>query len=255
MPRSYFRTLPDLYERKAFGTDRHPPYPPGALACFLGALCFGEQQNPRGRFKSKLMLEALIEGPKRLGRLTARHVAFLIDQGDLVPMPDGSLYIEGWDELQEGNWQVAERMSRYRDRQPTVTVPTVTPTRLDLGTVTDDPSRVVGVMAEELLAEGRKGGNGDAPPPHTPRQIVHHWLTEHGASPPTGWVIKALDELVKVYGPSSIVNLWSSAPPDVRTSRQYVQYAERSLAPSSNGHRPGAGHTRTAQEVEDVLNR
>jgi hypothetical protein len=30
MPRSYLRTLPDLYERKAFGTDAHPPYPLGS---------------------------------------------------------------------------------------------------------------------------------------------------------------------------------------------------------------------------------
>ena len=107
MPRSYFRALPDLYERKAFGTSTHPPYPPAALACFIGVLCFGEQQPERGRFKSRRVLVALLEGPNGDGALVARQIPFLIAQGDLIAGTSGSLYIEGWDELQEGNWQVA----------------------------------------------------------------------------------------------------------------------------------------------------
>jgi hypothetical protein len=126
VPRSYLRMLPDLYERKAFGTDKHPPYPPAAIACFAGVLCFGEQQPDRGRFKSRRLLTVLLEGPNGVGRAIARQVGFLIEHGDLIERKDGSLYIEGWDELQEGNWQVAERMARYRERHGAVT-PTVTP--------------------------------------------------------------------------------------------------------------------------------
>jgi len=126
MPRSYLRMLPDLYERKAFGTVKHPPYPPAAVACFVGVLCFGEQQPERGRFKSRRLLAVLLEGPQGVGRGISRQLAFLIEHGDLIERPDGSLYIEGWDELQEGNWQVAERMARYRARQGAVTA-TVTP--------------------------------------------------------------------------------------------------------------------------------
>lgn len=154
MPRSYFRTLPDLYERKVFGTDTHPPYSPAQFACFQGTLCFAEQQPQRGRFKSRKVLAALLEGPTGLGRMIARQIEFLIAQGDLVPQPDGSLYVEGWDELQEGNWQVAERMQRYRARKSGVT-PTVTPP-VTVGvtpTVTDDPSRVDG-EGRRAVSEG-----------------------------------------------------------------------------------------------------
>lgn len=173
MPRSYIRTLPDLYERKAFGTDTHPPYPPAAIACFVGVLCFGEQQPERGRFKSRRLLSVLLEGPLGHGRLIARQIAFLVEHGDLVERPDGSLYVEGWDELQEGNWQVAERMSRYRARPHGVTVApqgdpdpvtpdTVTPSRLNGGAVTGDPSRVDG--GKHLAVGGRRSPAGDAPP-------------------------------------------------------------------------------------------
>lgn len=243
MPRSYFRTLPDLYERKAFGTERRPPYPPAAMACFVGVLCFGEQQAERGRFKSRRLLMVLLEGPRGVGRAVARQVPFLIAQGDLIEQPDGSLYIEGWDELQEGNWQVAERMSRYRarerDRGP-VTMP------VTVGTVTS-PSRV---EVEAIAVSGKRRA---AVLPRTPRRTVHAWLSEHGSANPVGWVNTTLNELVKVYGADRIIALWDEAPKDVKTSRQFVQLAERALAPTSrNGPRPG-GHTRTAQEAEDAF--
>lgn len=242
MPRSYFRTLPDLYERKAFGTATHPPYSPAAVACFLGVLCFGEQQSERGRFKSRRLLMVLLEGPRGVGKVVARQVPFLIEHGDLIEYPDGSLYIEGWDELQEGNWQVAERMQRYRSRKravtPTVTV-SVTP---DVTVaVTDDPSRV-----EARAVSGRRlAGDGDvASPPRTQRQVVHRWLTDHGANPPVGWVNATLNELVKIYGASRVCAIWDQASGDVRTSKQYVQLAEHVLGVNVNGTKPkGLGPT------------
>ena len=251
MPRAYFRTLPDLYERKAFGTDTHPPYHPAAIACFLGVLCMAEQQPDRGRFKSRRLLVVLLEGPRGEGRLMARQVGFLIDHGDLIEAPDGSLYVEGWDELQEGNWQVAERMSRYRAREhgaSTVTVPVTVPVTVQ--TVTP-PSRVeaIAVSGKRLAVAGAR--NDGAATPQTPRQIVHAWLSDHGASAPVGWVNTTLNELVKVYGADRVCAVWDAAPSDVRTSKQYVQLAERSLAPTSrNGT---GGHTRTPQEVEDAF--
>lgn len=248
MPRSYFRTLPDCYERKAFGTDRHPPYPPAAIACFLGCLCFAEQQPERGRFKSRRLLAVLLEGPRGQGRSEARMIPFLIQHGDLVELADGSLYVEGWDELQEGNWQVAERMSRYRARAHPVT-PTVT-VGVTVSTVTG-PSRV---EVEANSGKRLAGDGAEAPPRNTPRRVLHQWLSDHGAAAPVGWVNTTLNELVKVYGSDRIVALWDQAPGDVRTSRQYVQLAERSLAPSAGkSGSNGAGHTRSAQEVEDAF--
>lgn len=215
MPRSYFRTLPDLYERKAFGTDKHPPYPPVALACFMGVLCFAEQQPERGRFKSSRVLVALLEGPHGKGRMIAKQLPFLVARGDVIEQPDGSLYVEGWDELQEGNWQVAERMQRYRDRRktvtPTVTV-AVTPTvtvvpRSNPSPVTDDPSRV-----EAGADSGRQRAvdTGRGRPPDEDDDPEHPALVrlaEWGASvPPNGnGIHRKLIDLVRRRGIASVL--------------------------------------------------
>lgn len=79
------------------------------------------------------------------------------------------------------------------------------------------------------------------------RQRVHAWLTEHGAAAPVGWANTSLNEMVKVYGPEAITTLWASAPADVRTSRQFVQYAERNLGPAK-GASKGLGPTTTEAE-------
>lgn len=88
----------------------------------------------------------------------------------------------------------------------------------------------------------------------TPRQRVHAWLTEHGASAPVGWANTSLNEMVRVYGPDPILRLWTEAPADVRTSRQFVQYAERNLGSSGTQIKPkGLGPTTT--EAEDAFTR
>jgi hypothetical protein len=103
------------------------------LATFALVLAFGEHQPHRGRFRNRQVLSAL------LGR-RARWISFLMDHGDLIEQDKKVLYVDGWDEWQEGDWKVAERMKRVRDRQrrakavtatdtvsvtPPVTVPTV----------------------------------------------------------------------------------------------------------------------------------
>lgn len=96
--------------------------------------------------------------------------------------------------------------------------------------------------------------------PPTPRMVAHRWLKDHGAAAPVGWVNTTLNELVKVYGIDRVVALWNQAPADVKTSKQYVQLAERQLAPDSRngfsapGAKPGsqAGDPRHAQDMEAV---
>jgi len=244
MPRSYLRVLPELYERRLFGSERHRPNSIPQTLAFVGVLCFAEQQSPRGRFKSRAVLEALLAGPKGAGRPLMREVGFLIEQGDLVSQPDGSLYVEGWDELQEGNWQVAERMARYRARKgevtarvtPAVTVP-----------VTTDASRVGSRKANKRKGIG---GNGVTP---TPRQLTHLWLSDHGAATPVGWVNTTLNELVKVYGHEAVIAAWERSGIGRGTSKQYIQYAEQGLAASPRSKL--SGHTRTAQEGQDAFDR
>jgi hypothetical protein len=106
MTRAYIRLDPAFYERKIV-TQKYPL--PVAMA-LIGALCLAESQRERGRFRSEKVLSALLD---RAGR----HVAELIRRGDLVRLPDGRLYVDGWDEWQEGDWKVAERMQRIRVRK------------------------------------------------------------------------------------------------------------------------------------------
>jgi hypothetical protein len=116
--------LPDLYARKALGLcdrdeceTKHVPYPPEALGAFIGVICLAASQEPLGRFPSRKVLVALLEGDSDTGAAYARQVDFLIEQGDLIPMRGGGLYVDGWDELQGGDWDVATRMRRYRSRK------------------------------------------------------------------------------------------------------------------------------------------
>lgn len=259
MPRSYFRTLPDLYERKVFGTETHPAYSPLALTCFVGALCFAEQQSPRGRFKSRRLLEVLLVGPKGKGAAIARQITFLITNGDLIELPDGSLYIEGWDELQEGNWQVAERMSRYRARTHAVTVP-VTP---DVTVpVTVDPSRVVSGGQLSGMAEGRAAVTPRQP---SPAQKVKAWLRDHEISQPVGWESSKVNELARLFGPDAVIATFEEARALAAavTCANFVHWAEQSLAPNrppsrkgngTNGSTP-AGHEGNPTEVERAFSR
>lgn len=102
---------------------------------------------------------------------------------------------------------------------------------------------------ESQIGEGVQGGNR----PRTPRQEVHAWLSAHGAAAPVGWVNTTLNELVKVYGSGPIVTLWDSAPSDTRTSKQFVQYAERNLSPSIHGKNGAKGLGPSEQEARDAF--
>jgi hypothetical protein len=118
--RAYLRLDPNLVDKKA-------DYPDGAYRAFVDTLCHAEQQQPRGRFRSRKLLAVL------LGK-RGRWIPYLIEHGDLAETPSGRVYVDGWDEWQEGDVTVSERMKRLRSRDrtvtptdtPTVTVPTVT---------------------------------------------------------------------------------------------------------------------------------
>lgn len=102
MTRHYIRLDPGFDERKE-------SYPDGPYAALIATFCLAEAQPERGRFRSADYLRRL------LGK-RGRHVAFLVDQGDLTILPDERVYVDGWDEWQEGDWKVAERVSRIRAR-------------------------------------------------------------------------------------------------------------------------------------------
>lgn len=116
MARAYLRLDPGFYEKKlAQG------YPLAAIGAFAGVLCLAELQPDRGRFRDLAVLRAL------LGAAAARQVPFLMERGDLC-YEGTRIYVVGWDEWQEGDVTVKERMQRIRnrnakrnpDRNPTV---------------------------------------------------------------------------------------------------------------------------------------
>ena len=130
--REYIRYDPDWAEKlEAKG------YPDGAIVAFARALGAAEGQNPRGFFKNSTVLRG------HLGR-HARWIRYLIGHGDLIEMPDGRIYFEGWEEWQEGDWKVRERVSRIRNRKKPApesmgsTVTPVTPPSDTLDTASTD---------------------------------------------------------------------------------------------------------------------
>lgn len=135
--RAYIRVDPELGDRKCH-------YPDGALSAFVLTMCFAEQQPQRGYFKPNV-LKALLER-------RARWIPYLIGHGDLEHR-NGRLYFVGWDEWQEGDWKVQERVKRIRERRgvtPTVT-DTVTPTVIT-------PSEPLAVGGKHLAVSGRQDG-------------------------------------------------------------------------------------------------
>lgn len=102
MTRAYIRLDPAFDEHKE-------SYPDGPYAALVATLCLAEHQPERGRFRSTDYLRRL------LGR-RGRHLAYLLEHGDLLELPDGRVYVDGWDEWQEGDWKVGERVARIRHR-------------------------------------------------------------------------------------------------------------------------------------------
>lgn len=124
--RAYHRIDPLMDERKS-------DYTPAQLGAFLKVQLLAGRQKRRGMFRSRQALMGALPSPY------ARHVQFLIEQRDLIPTEDGGLYVDGWDEWQEGDFTVRERMSRLRNRHRNnqrndgVTQPSPTATRSSVG--------------------------------------------------------------------------------------------------------------------------
>jgi len=96
MPRAYLRIDPNLDLTQ---TD------PGS---FVRLLCAAARQPERGRFRDRALFERVV------GRAKART---FLDRCDVTVQPDGRYYVEGWDEWQEGDYTVADRMRRMRQRR------------------------------------------------------------------------------------------------------------------------------------------
>lgn len=165
MARAYLRLDPGYYERKVIDQD----YPAGAALALIGALCLAEYQPTRGRFRSRAVLRTLL-GPN------AKWVSYLVEHGDLVER-DGVLYVDGWDEWQEGDWKVTERVRRIRARRSVtagVTAGVTPPVTVAVTVATESDDSVATVYTpsdggrQSVIDSGRHSG-AVATPPSPPR--------------------------------------------------------------------------------------
>lgn len=101
--RAYHRVDPLMDERKSH-------YLPGELGAFVKIQLLAGRQKHRGRFRSVAALRGALPSAY------VRFLQFLIDEGDLVVQKDGSVYVDGWDEWQEGDLTVKDRMAALRAR-------------------------------------------------------------------------------------------------------------------------------------------
>ena len=101
LPKAYLRFDPNI-------DQTHPDHLDG----FIRLLCAANRQTHRGIFRSRAVLDGV------LGRPTVKR---LIERGDILEEPDGTYSVPGWNEWQEGDWQVAERQRRIRTRRDGVT--------------------------------------------------------------------------------------------------------------------------------------
>lgn len=106
MTRAYLRLDPGFFERKRIQQG----YSAAQVSALIGVFCQAESQPERGRFRDERLLRALLGAD-------GKELATLIAKGDIVRMPDGRLYPDGWDEWQEGDWKVGERVRRIRTRR------------------------------------------------------------------------------------------------------------------------------------------
>ena len=197
MTRAYIRLDPSFDERKE-------SYPDGPYAALVATLCLSEHQPERGRFRSLDYLSRL------LGK-RGKHVRFLLSHGDILELPDGRVYVDGWDEWQEGDWKVAERVARIRSR-PKHTLPVTPPVTVG---VTLHPTKAA--ETDRLDSAGNGGGGDEAvaeQPAHpdpwdAPETEALAWLAGAGCDirPGNGYH-RALITMVEVYGVNAVIGMF-----------------------------------------------
>ena len=103
MPRAYIRLDPEF-------ADRKEGYPDGAFAALVMLICAAAEHSRRGVFKNERMVRVVLNR-------RSRWLKYLVEHGDVIAQADGTFYLDGWEEWQEGNWMVGERMARIRAKR------------------------------------------------------------------------------------------------------------------------------------------
>lgn len=102
-----------------------------------------------------------------------------------------------------------------------------------------------------------RSGIADKPRPPSERQRVVSWLTSHGLTRPTGYVLTDLTAVVKGTSADAVIASFEEALAlrSAVTTKNYVNWAEKALTPnhSRNGATPPAGHHGNAKEIADAF--
>ena len=96
LPKAYLRMDPDI-------DQKHPDN----LAEYVRLVCVSARQRPRGRFANRTVMNVLF------GRGTVNQ---FFARGD-VEEQNGEIVTSGWDDWQEGDMTVAERVRRTRNKE------------------------------------------------------------------------------------------------------------------------------------------
>lgn len=151
LPKAYLRIDPNI--------DQTRP----DLADYVRLMCAANRQPRRGRFKSLAVVAAVV------GRAKAKRY---LEQGDLVQVEGGALYLDGWDHWQEGDVTVGDRVRRLRaKRSQTVTQPLQPPLpdRISPSEALGDRRRDT-EKAPTTRTQGKNGaGSPSRPTAHEPR--------------------------------------------------------------------------------------
>lgn len=163
--RAYHRVDPLMDERKGH-------YSPSQLGAFVKVQLLAGRQRCPGRFRSLEAVANIVPASY------VEHIPFLVAEGDLIVQPDGTVYLDGWDEWQEGDLTVSERMSRLRNRRRNAGVTdtvTATVTEPVTSTVTRaSPSANANAVADASSPEGGLGGTA------IPRDVQAAWESATG---------------------------------------------------------------------------
>jgi hypothetical protein len=166
--------------------DQHPD----PLSMVL-AMCSAARQPNRGRFREPVVLERVV------GKAKYRR---MVERGDVIPADPGpGVYLDGWDEWQEGDHTVAERMQRMRARRRNKSNGRVTPPPShDRNVVTTDAS----TSTKNVL--GGVGVGDDSPPPQVGRRKDGTNPRSLGTNPRANGTSPRQEREAQKRGPSSL---------------------------------------------------
>lgn len=193
LPKAYLRIDPNL--------DQHPD----ALG-MLRMICAANRQHPRGYFQPETARAIL--GRKRLAQFVTLRPGK--KRPDLTELPDGRLYLDGWEHWQEGDWTVGERVARLREKRDSGVAEAVTEPLPETVTKPLSPSEALGVKAVETDLRTENNGTGAVAPvaivqipkpglPDWNREFAEDFRETYGG-PPSAQLFVQVKAVAKRYG-------------------------------------------------------